>query len=223
MVDQILREPTRLPEYYRTLENHGIKNLVRDMDDRSSFRNCQRSVHDPGTQNFFIDFSDDEAWCGCNVNAEHLNVLLKTPRPSNLNTRWINIWLPHEQKDFLEVLARNYDFSPRLLGLMMSAPLRSTDGSRTSESSSSSSKTRLSYLWNPKSAEKPSPVKPELDAPFESEASIGMTMIDTPCSQQRMIHPLHQYLLANELYYYTSMDWGRRCMFAQLRSTRNRR
>jgi hypothetical protein len=216
MADQDLREPIRLPEYYRALEEHGIKGLVRDMDDPPSFRICQQSVQDSGSQNFIIDFSDDEAWCGCNVNAERLNVLLKAPRPPNLNTRWINIWLPHEQKDFLEVLARNYDFSPRLLGLMSSSPLRSTDRSRTSESSSSSSKSRLSYLWNPKSTEKSSPVKPELDAQFESEASIGMTMIDTPCSQQRMIHPLHQYVLANELYYYTSMDWGRRCIFSQL-------
>lgn len=184
------------------------------MDDLQSFRICQRAVQDAGTQNFFIDFSDDEAWCGCNVNAEHLNVLLKAPRPPNLNTRWINIWLPHEQRDFLEVLARNYDFSPRLLGLMISSPLRSTDRSRTSESSSSSSKSRLSHLWNSKSTtEKSSPVKAELDPPFEIEASIGMTMIDAPCSQQRMIHPLSQYLLANELYYYTSMDWGRRCIY----------
>ena len=213
MADLGLREPTRLPEYFRALEKHGVKGLVRDMDHLPSFRDCQRSIQDSGTQNFFIDFSDDEAWCGCNVNAEHLSVLLKAPRPSNLNTRWINIWLPHEQKDLLEVLARNYDFSPRLLGLMISPPLRSTDRSRTPESSSSSSKSRLSNLWNQKSAEKSNPVKPELDPPFESEASIGMTMIDTPCSQQRMIHPLNQYLLANELYYYTSMDWGRRCMF----------
>ena len=221
MADQGRREPTRLPEYYRALEKHGVKKLVRDMDDVPSFRSCQRSVQDPETQNFFIDFSDDEAWCGCNVNAEHLNVLLKAPRPPNLNTRWINIWLPHEQRDFLEVLARNYDFSPRLLGLMISPPLRSTDRSRTSESSSSSSKSRLSHLWNPKPTEKSSPVKEELDPAFEFEASIGMTMIDAPCSQQGMIHPLSQYLLANELYYYTSMDWGRRCIISSPASMRN--
>lgn len=193
------------------------------MDDPLSFRTCQRSVQDPGSRNFIIDFSDDEAWCGCNVDAEHLSILLKTPRPPNLNTRWINIWLPHEQKDFLEVLARNYDFSPRLLGLMSSSPLRTADQSRTSESSSSSSKTRFSYLWNPKSTAKSSPTKSEFDPTFESEASIGMAMIDTPCSQQRMIHPFNQYLLANELYYYTSMDWGRRCIASPAGSLRDNR
>lgn len=78
----------------------------------------------PTARNFIVDFGDEEAWVSFDQPAETINTLLDTPRPSNLHTRWINIWLPFQQRPLLEILAQQYDFSPRLLALMSSDPRR---------------------------------------------------------------------------------------------------
>jgi hypothetical protein len=75
-------------------------------------------------RNFIVDFGDEEAWVSFDQPAETINTLLDTPRPSNLHTRWINIWFPFQQRPLLEILAQQYDFSPRLLALMSSDPRR---------------------------------------------------------------------------------------------------
>jgi len=78
----------------------------------------------PTARNFIVDFGDEEAWVSFDQPAETINTLLDTPRPSNLHTRWINIWFPFQQRPLLEILAQQYDFSPRLLALMSSDPRR---------------------------------------------------------------------------------------------------
>lgn len=195
------------PTYYREL-GEDIERIILNLDSPSDFKFCEASLCDIKTRSFVLDFSDDEAWCGFNLEADELGKLLKSSRPSSLNTRWINIWRPQEQKEILEALARHYDFSPRLLGLMGSAPLCTVRRPHTPASKASSSKSLFAQLLTLGSTA--SRRSPKYDSALDSEDSIGLTQIEASYKLKGGLE-INQYVLANELYYYTSMDWGRRC------------
>lgn len=195
------------PTYYRELGEEFDRTIL-NLDSPSDFKFGDASLRDLKTRNFLLDFSDDEAWCSFNVGAQDLERLLRMTRPPSLHTRWINIWRPQEQKDLLEALARHYDFSPRLLGLMSSAPLINMSGRQTSETKSSSSKSLFSQFWSrPPSANRRSL---KIDLELDSEDSIGLSPIDS-AHKFSIGSDINQYVVANELYYYTSMDLGRNC------------
>lgn len=195
------------PTYYREL-GEDIERTILNLDSPSDFKFAEASLRDVKTRNFVLDFSDDEAWCEFNLEEEQFDKLLRADRPSSLNTRWINLWRPQQQKETLEALARHYDFSPRLLGLMCSPPLCTIQRPHSPESKSSSSKSIITQLLNLGTAT--TRRAPKFDDALDSEDSIGLTPIETSYKQKGGLE-LNQYVLANELYYYTSMDWGRRC------------
>lgn len=209
------------PAYYREL-GEDLERLILNLDSPSDFKFGETSLRDIKTRNFVLDFSDDEAWCGFNLEAEQLGKLLRTSRPSSLNTRWINIWRPQEQKEVLEALAKHYDFSPRLLGLMSSPPLCTLKRPHTPESRASSSKSLLAQLLSLGSTANRRSQK--YDSALDSEDSIGLTPIEASYKLKGGLE-INQYVLANELYYYTSMDWGRRCRtrYSSLQSSTNAR
>ena len=81
-------------------------------------------TQDPSTNNFVLDFGEDGAYVAFDLNHAVFEGLMDTNRPDSLNARWINMWYPQRQKQMIETLARIYDFSPRLLGLMCSDPMQ---------------------------------------------------------------------------------------------------
>lgn len=81
-------------------------------------------AQDASTSNFLLDFGEEGAYVTFDVDNPTLEDVLEKSRPDSLNVRWINIWYPQRQKQLIETLARIYDFSPRLLGLMCSDPLQ---------------------------------------------------------------------------------------------------
>ncbi|KAG9993510.1 hypothetical protein KCU72_g20554, partial [Aureobasidium melanogenum] len=116
------KKPKSESSTYEPLPDHptGFRNLdLTDVLDDSVQLICT-----PISRNFVVDFGDDEAWVSFDQPAETIHALLETTRPSTLHTRWINIWYPFLQRPLLELLAQQYDFSPRLLALMSSDPRR---------------------------------------------------------------------------------------------------
>jgi hypothetical protein len=81
-------------------------------------------TQDVATTNFILDFGEDGAYVTFDLADPTVEQLMEHDRPSSLNARWINIWYPQRQRQLLESLARIYDFSPRLLGLMASDPMQ---------------------------------------------------------------------------------------------------
>jgi hypothetical protein len=114
-------------------------------------------------------------------------------------------------------VAKHYDFTPRLLGFMQSAPLKQ------SRSANNSTKTSLGSFFHrsknssdsPASSEKPleteSPVNSILDPGLNSRELIGMIDSSGASFRSDVTDNLNPYFLANEIWHYSSVDWGRRC------------
>lgn len=210
---------SHLSEYYQGLGAWPVEEAMKDFDNPDNYDELARAVMSARSRNFVVDFDDDNAWCGFDLDQDAICALLKSDRPPELNTRWINVWLPHEQKEVLEELAKHYDFTPRLLGFMQSPPLKQP------RSLLSSTKTSLvpSFLQrskhtpeSPASSEKPldreSPVNSILDPGLSSRELIGMVTSDGASSRSDFTDNLNPYFLANEIWHYSSVDWGRKCV-----------
>ena len=204
----------QLPTYYSDLGDEEITEAFRNFDVESNFDLFDRQTRSPNSTNFCVDFGDDEAYCAFDLGSDSFERLLNAPRPPNLHTRWINLWMPYNQKDTLHALAKHYDFSPRLLGLMCSDPIppkvkdlqskqsSTTLRSRRSLRSQKSHKSRGSHKSN----------KSSKDDSLDSEESIGMTDM-MHSTQLEMVRDLSHYHIVNDVWHWSSVDWGRRCEF----------
>ena len=91
-----------------------------DIDDKVNFQDYLRFLQDVNTHNFVLDFGNEDAWCGVNLEQEDIAALLGAPvriafpyighigvltgqKPTCFGTRWINIWNPEEQKETIKV------------------------------------------------------------------------------------------------------------------------
>ncbi|KAI5209754.1 hypothetical protein E4T42_07395 [Aureobasidium subglaciale] len=116
------KKPKSEASAYEPLPDHATG--FRNMDLPDVLEDSVQQLCTPTSRNFIVDFGDEEAWVSFDQPAETIRSLLDTPRSSTLHTRWINIWYPFHQRPLLELLAQQYDFSPRLLALMSSDPKR---------------------------------------------------------------------------------------------------
>ncbi|KAF2463191.1 uncharacterized protein BDR25DRAFT_307938 [Lindgomyces ingoldianus] len=191
-----------LSPYYQELSDDDITESFRNFDDERNFDLFDRQTRNPNSSNFCIDFGDDDAFCAFDLGADSFSRLLQTPRPPNLHTRWINLWQPYNQKDTLHTLAKHYDFSPRLLGFMCSDPVPPKPKSLQSKKSSSTLRSRGS---NKSQKSQGSSKQTSLD----SEESIGMTEM-MQSTQLELVRDMSHYRMVDEVWHWSSLDWGRR-------------
>jgi hypothetical protein len=162
-----------------------------------------------------MDFGDDDAFCAFDLGSDSFSRLLSTPRPPNLHTRWINLWLPYNQKDTLHTLAKHYDFSPRLLGMMCSDPLPpKPDALQTKKSSATLASGKSHKSFRSRKSHK------SKEESLDSEESIGMTDM-MHSTQLEMVKDLSHYHIVDEVWHWSTVDWGRRCKLADLPSDRS--
>ncbi|KAF2667478.1 hypothetical protein BT63DRAFT_480436 [Microthyrium microscopicum] len=198
-----------LPSYYTGLKSETINEAVRNFDDPANLEFFNAAVTNARSRNFFLDFGDDEAWCGFDLEATHFSRLIQSPRPPNLNTRWINIWLAHEQKPLITSLAKYYDFSPRLLGFMCSNPIKPAKSIRSSKTSIKSSPIGTSIRNVLSKSRRTSPESSTMESSVDVEDNIRMEDFGLS-NEPDMNRVLNQYALASDLWHYSTMDWGRR-------------
>lgn len=191
-----------LPAYYQDMDDEDITAAFRDFDNERNFDLFDRQNRNPRSTNFCVDFGDDDAWCAFDLGASSYSRLLSTPRPPNLHTRWINIWIPYVQKDTLHALAKHYDFSPRLLGLMCSDPVAPRPKSLSTKKSSATLRSRKSHKSGKSQKSKSSST--------DSESSIGMTDL-MHSTQLEMVRDLSHYQIVDDVWHWSTVDWGRRC------------
>jgi hypothetical protein len=216
----------QLPEYYQNLNPWTIADAIRDFDDPGNFDELNRLVSNPHSRNFIVDFNDDKAWCGFDLDADSYSALLKAKRPPELNTRWINIWRPHDQKDILVALAKQYDFTPRLLALMCSPPLKYSRSNNSSGSSRTSFFRRSRHSHSHPNSTSPTSSdegrqgvtdKPSPDSSIhatssqDTEDQFSMSNTSDP-SQYRSAEDLNPYVFASQIWHFQTVDWGRRCI-----------
>ncbi|KAJ5135320.1 uncharacterized protein N7515_004598 [Penicillium bovifimosum] len=98
------RDSTMAQDYYASLDEDGsLVKKFKDIDDETQFHIAIRRLQDPLTQNFVLDFGNEDAWCASDLTTYEMKSLLRKPRAKCLGTRWINIWAPEEQKESIKV------------------------------------------------------------------------------------------------------------------------
>ncbi|KAF2199018.1 hypothetical protein GQ43DRAFT_377250 [Delitschia confertaspora ATCC 74209] len=199
--------PDGLPAYYINLDDKEIVSSFRNFDEERHFELFDREVRNPSSRNFVIDFGEDSAFCAFDLRSDSIARLIQTPRPPSLHTRWINIWIPYDQKDTLHALARNYDFSPRLLALMCSNPVppkpKKDLRRRKSESTLKFSKT------SNRSQRSSQGSGPKHGSRLDSEESVGMEEL-MESTQMELVRDTSHYHIVDEVWHWSSVDWGRR-------------
>ncbi|KAJ5511950.1 Small GTPase superfamily ARF/SAR type [Penicillium expansum] len=99
------RDSTAPQDYYSSLDDEGsLVEKFKNIDDKTQFYTAMRRLADPLTQNFVLDFGNEEAWCASDLGTNELELLLSKPRDRCFGTRWINIWAPEEQKESIRIL-----------------------------------------------------------------------------------------------------------------------
>jgi hypothetical protein len=198
-----------LPAYYNDLSDETIQHCFRNFDNVGNFDLFDRQTRNPKSANFCLDFGEQEAFCAFDLDAQAYSKLLASPRPPYLHTRWINIWMPYNQKDLLKVLGQYFDFTPRLLGMMRSDPCPPKSPSMRKKKSSSTLRSMLSHRSS-KSGSTQQRAKEANQAMMDSEESIGMTEL-MHSAQLEMVQDLSHYQLVDDVWHWSTVDWGRRC------------
>ncbi|KAI8936405.1 hypothetical protein NX059_006814 [Plenodomus lindquistii] len=200
-----------LPSYYEDLGDEIIQHCFQNFDVERNFDLFDRQTRNPKSNNFCLDFGEDDAYCAFDLDARSYEKLLSTPRPTSLHTRWINIWMPYNQKDLMRTLAGHFDFTPRLLGTMCSDPTPPRPTSLHKKKSSSTLRSRLSHK-----SSKTDSIKARAreaneanEANLDSESSIGMSEL-MHSTQLEMVQDLSHYQLVDDVWHWSTVDWGRR-------------
>ncbi|KAL3467926.1 ADP-ribosylation factor [Aspergillus heterothallicus] len=110
-------------DFYATFgEDSPLRDKFHDIDDELPFRQCMEQIRSIETQNFVLDFGNDDAWCAFNLDRSEISELLRKPRPRCFGTRWIQICSPEKQKESIKAIASYYGVSQRLQTLMCTDP-----------------------------------------------------------------------------------------------------
>ena len=89
-----------------------------DFDELEYFAKVEEAVLKETTMNFAIEFDNEKAFAAVDLDKETVQRYLKRDRAPKGTTRWINVFAPDQQSSFVEEIARYYNFSPRLAGIM---------------------------------------------------------------------------------------------------------
>ncbi|KAF1814119.1 hypothetical protein P152DRAFT_412628 [Eremomyces bilateralis CBS 781.70] len=185
------------PEYYMSLDSEEISSQFKDFDDSFGFRILDERLRRAQSRNFVLDFGDDAAWCAFDLNTDAVSKLLRSKRPASLHTRWINIWLPDQQRELLTDIAKYYDWSPRLLGLMCSPPIKRASKSLSTPQSGSG----ILHWSSGRSARS----KTSSDFSAALEEKVGLDGLPKVRDQE-----LNHYTLASEVLHWSTVDFGRK-------------
>ena len=185
--------PVDVEEYYHSVVGPEIQHTFRNLDDIATLDFSMTAVQSSSTYNFVVDFSDFASWVSFDLSTPSVAALLARDRPEALNTRWINIWYPSQHRRLLELLAKRYDFSPRLLALMCSDPTQATK----SQSNTETQEKRHRLPWHASHA------KSDLEkGPDELSKH-------TSISSHESVTGHNLYRIINDLWHYSSIDFGR--------------
>lgn len=184
-------------DYYQSFDDAALRHGFRSLDDRANLGELVEAAQSSHTHNFVLDFDDDAAYVAFDLSTTSVSTLIGTRRPEPANVRWINIWYPCLQQPLLELLAKQYDFSPRLLGLMLSDPPRP----RRNLANLEPSKVGSGSLWtrHSRASRTDSEVEKGLD---ELSEHSSISSYDSAARG-------NLYRIVDDIWHYSSVDFGR--------------
>lgn len=186
-------------DYYLSIGDHAVQAKFRSLDNPSNIDQLMDSVRSTSSSSFVLDFSDETAWAGFDLSTSSITALLDEERPDVLNTRWLNLWYPFQHRPLLELLAKRYDFSPRLLALMSSDPKQPRKtASRASPPKPDQSK--LKKFWSRRSSR---------SEDNEAFADLDEMSEQTSIASVDSVVRGNLYRIADNLWNYASIDFGR--------------
>lgn len=185
-----------LENYYQQFDDPALRHGFQSLDDAAQIGNLVRTVRDSSTNNFVLDFDDVAAHVAFDLSAASISALLDAERPDASYARWINIHHPYQHRLLLGVLAKRYDFSPRLLGLMCSDPCQPTDSSASSRHTRTAKRT---FWGRSRHSSQESEVEKGLD---ELSEHASVSSYDSAARG-------NLYRIVVDLWHYSSVDFGR--------------
>ncbi|KAJ5797329.1 uncharacterized protein N7503_006625 [Penicillium pulvis] len=125
MAEPFMRESLDPKKYYEGIQgNRGsLRDKFNDIDDPTYFQQYMRLLKEPDTQNFVLDFGNEDAYCATDLVTDDFKALLSQPRSRCFGTRWIHLWAPEEQIEAIKGIMSFYGVSERLQGMMCTAPV----------------------------------------------------------------------------------------------------
>ncbi|TKA25723.1 hypothetical protein B0A50_05818 [Salinomyces thailandicus] len=183
--------------YYDSFDDPALKHGFRNLDDHAHLGDLMQTVSGSLTRNFVLDFNDAAAYVQFDLSTTSISSLLNAERPEPATTRWINVWYPYHHRPLLELLAKHYDFSPRLLGLMCSDPMRPGRSPPTSQVEDAPVK----KFWSRRSKASSQSLEIEKGVDELSEHS-SISSYDSAARG-------NLYRIVDDIWHYSSVDFGR--------------
>ncbi|EME49548.1 hypothetical protein DOTSEDRAFT_58763 [Dothistroma septosporum NZE10] len=180
-------------DYYLAIGDGTVYKSFTDLDNPSTIEQLIGRVEHYDTSNFIVDFSEDAAWAGFDLSCKSVQSLFDSERPGSLSTRWINLSYPFEERPLISLLAKRYDFSPRLLALMCSDPRLP----RSSTSRSTLPRSIKHHYWS--TSESKDAEAAELDEISEHSSASSVDSVTRG----------NLYKTADNIWHYSSIDFGR--------------
>lgn len=73
------QRPREFYASFQTARDGPLHRKFNDIDDADQFRDYERRLRDQSTENFVLDFGDEDAWCATDLEAEDFKLLLSKP------------------------------------------------------------------------------------------------------------------------------------------------
>lgn len=195
---QVSQTRSEVDEYYRLALGSEPLQSFRDLDDATYLHDILYRIQRHDASNFVLDFSDVAAFNSSDLSTTAIDALLDAERPDSLSTRWINVWYPQRQAPLIELLAKKYDFSPRLLALMISDPKRRNLTMETKPASPTKTRQKLVRHFTP-----PRTVDDEIEKGYEEFSELSTL------SSLESVSKGNLYRIIDDLWHYSSIDFGR--------------
>ncbi|QIX02394.1 hypothetical protein AMS68_007911 [Peltaster fructicola] len=188
-------EAQTLKDYCEHVSNDS-RDIFVNLDDVAALPGQMHQISDPRARDFAVLFDDSVVYAGFDLSIEtYQHILSLASRPA-ASTCWVNIWFPSQHLELLETIGKRYDFSPRLLALMCSSSIPHTTTS--SLRSQAVPSTHSSWFVNHKT-------KVSVDEESITHESLDMSSVSSQVQNTQN----NIYRLADEIWHYSSMDFGR--------------
>ncbi|KIW23030.1 uncharacterized protein PV07_11262 [Cladophialophora immunda] len=180
-------------------QNHGVY----DLDDDSAFNECEARLQEAPTENFIVSFDSTEAKCAVDIGRDGVLEWLQPDRRNASQALWLNFWASESQKPIIEEVARKYDLSPRLAGLLCQAI---TPPGEEKSVASTGSDTSRSSTSAPQKTPRAQATDIEKGLPLQS-ANLQ------PATDLGDLDGLTFHRVVRNLWHFCSVDFGRRYIY----------
>ena len=174
------------------------------LDEQGTYKTCIEKLEQINTSNFAIEFDNANAYVRLDLDRPEMEQMLDPPRSKGplQVTRWIHIFGPERQPTIIAAIARKYELSPRLQGIICSKPLtpqRADPGPSRGRNSAVHPRSPL-HNGMAHQAAKSNPPDPEKDSPDSDNVlqSFGMD--------------ISHYRIVDEVWHFCSTDWTPKCL-----------